>query len=431
MKKSIFTFLLFIIFPTFFFAQKTAFKNVHVIPLTEKNLILKNQTVLIDGQKIIAIGNHSSTPIPKNYKIIDGKGNQYLMPGMMDSHSHLPLTQGLDMPMDDYLFLQMANGVTSLRCCRYEKEAMSLRDSLRHNNILAPRLFLSSPMLWATSNFEITFDYSKAEQEIPRFKKEGYDFMKLINGLNPYTHKGILELCKKNDLLLVGHLPRSVGLDYAITSGQDDIEHFQGYVGLVGKNEKQLDSFIVETAKQDIYNCPTIFWYDSNQPFLTKKYLTNLDGLEFIHPEMRKEWETDYDKYRKIFLEKNPDLKNARKDVLKKFSASDAKLLLSHGDGGYCIPGFGMLEEAKIFRDAGIDNYRILESACKNPALFFKQASEWGTVEKNKIADLILLDANPLEDIEHLRKINGVMLQGRWLSSNDIQKGLEKIKAGF
>ena len=428
MKKGLLVSLHLFFFQTFIFAQQTAFKNVNVIPLTDKNIILKNQTVLVKGDEITAIGDFDSIKIPSNFNIIECNGNKYLMPGMMDNHGHLPLGQGLDMPLEDYLFLQMANGVTSIRCCRFEKEAIGIRDSLRQNNILAPRLFLSSPMIVPFNSVEYTFDYTKAETEIPRFKKEGYDFIKFLSGINPYTHKSILEICHKNDLPVVGHLPRSVGLDYAIGSKQNDIEHFQGYVEWIEKDNNKLDSFISETAKNNIFNCPTIFWYDANEPFLSKEYLSGLDGLEYISPELRKGWDENFEKYSKIFQEKNPDKKNERKDVLKKFAESDALLLLSAGDGDFCVPGFSMLEEAKIFRDAGIDNYRILESACKNPALFFNEKSEWGTVEENKLADLILLSDNPLENIENIRKIEGVMLKGKWMDKLEIKKGLERLK---
>jgi len=418
---SVFTFQL--------YGQRVAFQNVHVIPLTSEDVIIENQTVLVVGQNIRSISPHQETEIPKGFKVINGEGLKYLMPGMMDSHSHLPITQGLPMPMDDYLFLQLANGVTSLRCCRYEETAMALRDSLLENEVLAPRLYLSSPMLWATHQVGITFDYSKASTEIPRFKQEGYDFMKLINGLNPYTHKSILEACKESNLPLVGHLPRSVGLDYAISSGQNDIEHFQGYADMIGNEESKLDSFIQETANHNIYNCPTIFWYDANAPFLEKEYLGNIEGLEYIHPDLRATWEENYDKYRDVFLREQPDAINKRKKVLEKFASSNARLLLSHGDGDYCVPGYGMLEEAKIWQAAGIDNYRILESACKNPALFFSQEDQWGTVEVDKYADLILLDKNPLDDIENIRGIEGVMLLGKWLSKDDIAQGLKQIEA--
>ncbi|MBX2815538.1 MAG: amidohydrolase family protein [Saprospiraceae bacterium] len=316
--------------------------------------------------------------------------------------------------------------MTSIRCCRFEPKALQIRDSLEAQNSLYPRLYLSSPMVAAAFAKLSVFDYTKSSTEIPRFKKEGYDFMKVMSGLNPITHKSMMEICNSIDFPVVGHLPRSVGLDYAIRSRQRDIEHFQGYANI---NDKQvLDSFIQETAKADIYNCPTIFWYDANYPFLDSIYLRSVDGLQYIPASLRDSWAANHRQSRAAMQGREGAARtNSRKYVLERFAQSNAKLLLSHGDGGYCVPGFGMLEEAKIFQEAGLSNYRILQSACSHPAEFFGEGHSWGKVAEGFLADLILLRQNPLEDIQHLRGIKGVMLEGRWLDEAEIESKLRAI----
>ncbi len=411
-------------------AQKNVFlvKNVHVIPMN-KEQILKNQNVLIEEGIIKSISTNIPKDISSKAIIINGEG-KYLIPGMLDAHAHLPGSQGLNMEFSDYFTMMLANGVTSLRCMRYEPTYLALKDSLTKANAIIPNLYLSSPMIGVGVDEDYYFDYTNARELIPQFKQQGYSHLKYLNGLNPKVHQGLCKIAEEHDLPLVGHLPMYIGLDYAMKAGQRGIEHFHAYVNLAEKTE-ELDKYITETHEKEIYNCPTIFWYEANYPFLALETLKQQEGFEYLPTSMVDKWEKEYIKYQEEVKKsgKPREKTNKRKIVLERFKDTKAALLVSPGDGDYVIPGFSYLQELKIYKEAGLSPYKILEATSKNAALFYKD-NTWGSIEEGKKADLVLLNKNPLEDITNIQyqNITGVFINKHWLDKKYFKKKLKAIQ---
>jgi imidazolonepropionase-like amidohydrolase len=121
-----------------------------------------------------------------------------------------------------------------------------------------------------------------------------------------------------------------------------------------------------------------------------------------------------------------------RDKVLKALSDGGAKILLgSDAPQLFSVPGFSLMREMQVMAKAGMSPYKILESGTRNPAAYLKAEKDFGTVETGKVADLILLDANPLADVANMTKRSGVMVRGKWFSQSELQKMLDDIAASY
>ncbi len=416
--------LLLLLFTFSAFAQdenKYVFTDVNVIDIVGED-ILEHQDVYISGEKIERI-IPTEKKKSKGYTKISGK-EKYLMPGIMDAHAHLPGPQGLEMPMEDYLLLQLANGVTSLRCLRYEEEYLGWKKKVEAGSVLSPNLFVTTPVISIYGDM----DYANATELFKSYKSQGYDHVKYMSGLNAATHKSLCRIAKESGLAFVGHLPKYVGLKNALENGQMGIEHFNGYTNYEEEDQEELKSLIQLTAKKGVYNCPTLEWYEITQLYVKNpvEVLNKRNGLEYLPKDLVAEWNNDLE----TTMEKKAsqaDEVNPRIELLKLFKDAKAPLLVSPSDGVFIVPGFGMLEEMKLFKKGGLNNWEILQAATVNGSKFYQLENE-GEVKADYVANIVLLDENPIEKLENVSLVNGVMVNGKWHAKKELQKELDKIK---
>lgn len=402
-------------------AQEFAFKNVAVISF-EPTQITYGQTVLVSDGKITKIGPSSKLKISDSHQVIDGRGN-FLIPGMMDSHAHLPGPQGLDMDTADYLLLQLVHGVTSLRVSRYEPEFMDLRKKIEEEKWVSPRLFLPAPAISRNSD-----PISDPNESFKGYKSQGYDHIKYLSGLTAVEHEACARAAEKAGLPFFGHLLSHLDLESAIDYRQKGIEHLHGFTVLqeAGKID-EMKRLIAKSAARKIFHCPTASWYNGytlnfEDP---EKEFASRPGLEYLPVDLKDSWKQWLSQRKNERIDGD---KKVRDKVLPHFVESGVPMLVSPGDGYYFVPGLAMLLEMRVFSRAGFSNDEILKAATFNGADFYDQTDTFGNIRTGLRSDLALLANNPLEDLQHIHAIEGVMLGNRWFDKQELRRLLDGLK---
>ncbi len=395
--------------------------NISVIPINTNHL-LKNQTVWIKDNKIQYIGNGQDLKTAGRPQKIDGSG-QYLMPGLSDMHVHLPGER-----TDRFLHLNLLNGITNIRSMRGDASHLKLRKDIESGLLLGPKIICSAPPIHA----KMDLNEMQIDSLFTNYKKEGYDLLKILSIKDLATFQSLQAASKKHQLPIGGHTPLNVGIKNLLAEDAYSIEHLGGYLAALKDSEAFLDKMIEQTVRSKTYNCPTLDWYNLWQ--FSTEALQERQGLEFV-PELIPKWEEKRQKYKAATTpeERQQDRLDTRERIskksmiLKKLHEKGAMILVSpDATGTYQVPGFCVLEELKLYRDAGISNFDILKMATWNAAQYCGKEKQFGSVETGKEADLIILDKNPLENIENLAAVNAVFVQGQLLPREQILSLLKK-----
>lgn len=398
-----------------------AFKNVAVVSVSPPR-VTPAQTVLVSDGKISRIGSVNEVDCDAAKLIVDGTG-KFLMPGMMDSHAHLPGPQGLDMKAKDYLLLQLAHGVTSLRVARYEPDYLELRQTAVDEDWIAPRMLLAAPGIHSKSPPIVD-----PIETFQKYKEQGYDHIKYLSGLTPIEHEAYVRAAHKVGLPIFGHVQRHLDLETVLGYRQDGIEHLHGMTRLQTDGEiDQLKRLIRMAAARRVFHCPTVSWYNGyvlnfERP---ENELTSRPGLEYMPANIRESWSRWL---RTRMAENIEGDKKVREKVLPYFVGSGVPMLISPGDGYFFVPGAAMYEEMKAFSQAGFSNQEILKAATYNGADFYGRTSEFGDLKVGLRSDLVLLGGNPMEDLKHVHSVEGVMLGCRWFGKEELKSALDQLR---
>jgi imidazolonepropionase-like amidohydrolase len=415
------------------YAQKTndniIIRNVNVISMsTPTESVDKGKDVYIKKgviDKITATG----TSTPKNTTVIDGSG-KYLMPGMADMHAHLPRAQSV-FNTKDFLLMTLAHGVTAMRQMRGLSQDLLLRDSIKKGLVLGSDLFVSTPYFKRTD----TFNAKACNDSLTLFKKQGYDLVKYLYGMNESQYDSFQAMANKLGFIVAGHAAAGK-LEFAVKEGEH-VEHIDPFVKLYKKDTVLFWQTIDAMAAKHLFNCPDVFWYNTVGYHVTTKERMAYPGMEYVPDTTKQQWVKIERDQASRFFESTP-LKFAQyiindstnmaiyKYLLPKMYNKGVSLLISPGDGDYVNPGFSYVEELKIFVASGLTPYQTLRCATYNAADFFKQTDKWGTVTEHSAANLLLLNANPLEDITNVNKTEAIILHGKVLHKDELLQMVKK-----
>lgn len=428
-------------------AKVVAFINVHVLPMTGDGL-MPNQTVLVKNGKIQKVGPVSKVRVPKSAMQIDGEG-KYLMPGLTEMHAHIPTPRdGDDSRVKEVLFLYLSQGVTTIRGMLGDPYHLGLRKQAAEGTVLSPRIYTSSPSV----NGNTVQTVEEARTKVTQYKLDGYDFLKIHPGLSMEVFNAVAATADKVGIPFAGHVPLQVGIERAIEAGYASIDHLDGFLeGLVSESANvQMDqngffgynftevadvsklSRLVASAKANgVWFVPTqtlmTRWFSPTKP----EVISNEPEMKYMPSATLYQWRLNKNR-----MLENPDYKEdrwaafvaLRQKIMRNLHRSGAGILLgSDAPQVYNVPGFSIHHELQDMVDAGIPALAVLQSGTANPAKFFRQEGAYGTVEKGAAADLVLLEANPIEDIANAQRQVGVMTAGRWLSKATIDARLAEI----
>jgi len=419
--------------------------------------ILPDQVVIIEGNRIVAAGPRRSARYPRNAPSVNAKGG-YLIPGLWDMHVHLAFGDWFPRAQEISLPLFVANGVTSVRDMGSEIETVqNWRNEMESGRLIGPRIMTSGPMLDGPkprfpSSIAITTP-DDGRRAVDEMKRRGVDFIKLQSLIPRDAAFAIADEAKIQEIPFEGHVPDSVRASEMSNAGMHSFEHligiFEGSSTLEddflrgGKTEaKFLASYdparaaalAALLAKNQTWQCPTLVWErggnlidvtdfskDERAKYVPA-YWKEQTWKRFTE-QVKSDFNTDDLATRKAFLDKELEVVQLLHKAGVPFLAGT-----DTPPGVYIFPGFSLHEELQRFVAAGFTPLEALQTATLNPARFFQMEDKLGTVERDKLADLVLLDANPLQDIRNTQKIAAVILNGRYFSRNDLQKILQKVE---
>ena len=411
-------------------APATAFVDVTVLPMDGER-VLRNQTVLVEGDRIVAIGPTAAVALPAAATKIDGRG-KFLLPGLAEMHGHNPPPGSSPQYIEDIYFLFLANGVTTVRSMLGWPGQLELRDRVRRGELLGPTLHLAGPSFSGQS----TPGPDVAERRVREQQAEGWDLLKVHPGLRRDTYDAMAATAKEVGIAFAGHIPAEVGLLHAIEQGQLTIDHLDGYIehlkGDAGPlDAAQLVDAVRRTREAGIAVVPTMALWEAILGAAEPAEIFALPELKYLPRTLVEQWKAGYERRRSA-----PNFNAA---TARRIAANRPVLLKALADGGvpilfgtdapqiFSVPGFSVHREAAAMEAAGMSRPAILRSATAAVGEHGRAWDDFGTVRVGARADLLLLGANPLDDLAALARRSGVMVRGRWLPEEEIQRGLAAI----
>ncbi len=352
------------------------------------------------------------------YVVIDG-ADKYLMPGLADMHTHV--IPGKDLKYDLFLFL--AQGVTTIRILWGFDFHVEMRDSINSNQLVGPNVYVASAGFDGTNSSwpgaVNTTTTEEIKEKIDQYKSKDYDFIKVYSSIQANQHKFLLDYAWQNDIPPIGHVPSGVDLFDAISQGQYSIEHLGQY-----RSSSHPESELLQlTASSNVMIGPTLTVINRIRS-LTESYKTSWywyvspDGHSFFE-----QTESHLLGSNSIYLQ--------NQSLTYRIQQAGGKLLCGTDTGiRYVLPGTSVHEELKSYAEAGISNYEVLKTATQYPGQFLRDENA-GTIAVGSNADLILLESNPLTNIEGTKDLEGVIKNGQWMSSTEITNVLEYIRAFY
>jgi len=426
-----------------------------------------DMAVLISGDRIAGLGPSDGFRVPQDAQVIDAAG-KFLIPGLWDMHVHWL--------HKDYLPLFLANGVTGVRIMWGDAMHHEWRREIEQGTLRGPRLAIGSPIvdgsppIWPGST--PVKDAAEGRQFVIQQKQQGADFIKVYSRLSRDAYFAIADEAKKQGLPFAGHVPDSVSVMEASDAGQKSIEHLTGVLAACSTREEELrkgrdaawskgptgqpvfnraaarpltrlalDTFSAEKAnalfarfvRNHTWQCPTLTVL-RNMAFIQDPAIRNDPRVKYMPPDIAATWDPAGDFRLKDRTEEDVALQQETyrklKDLIRPMRRAGVDFLAGTDVlNPYCFPGFSLHDELTLLVEAGLTPLEALQAATINPARYLGKDKDLGTVEKGKLADLVLLEANPLDDIGNTKKIAAVVFGGKLLAKAELQKMLADLEA--
>ena len=384
--------------------------------------VRSNQTVVVRGGRITQVGPVEEVTVPEDALRVEAH-DKFLMPGLMDMHVHIS--------SEPELSLYIAYGVTTVRDLFGSHEQLAMRVKVAVGDLLGPRMYVAGAHLEA-----------------------GFDYLKVLSGLSDAAYRGLVAEAKSHGLPVAGHVPPAVGLAGVLNARQDSIEHLDGFwyevlteklpfdswegltlpglwyerpaeiaellaQGVVAEAElvdqDHLSRLVIATKNAGTWVVPTLIAGERGYlPLEAKRELQALPIMRWVDPQYVDQWMraaeflsqwTGEAEYRLDFL------RNVHARIVDALDEGGVPILVgTDAPNPFVVPGFAVHEELQRLVEAGLTPFDALSAATRRAAEFLGVLDVVGTVEPGKQADLLLLEANPLEDISSTQKIAGVMV---------------------
>ncbi|HSJ08758.1 MAG TPA: amidohydrolase family protein [Longimicrobiales bacterium] len=421
-----------------------AFTNVNVLPMTSER-VLADHTVVVQDGRITAVGPAATTAVPAGATRIDGR-NRYLLPGLAEMHGHIP---GANVAMaEDVLFLYVAAGATTVRGMQGHPAQIELKRRVDAGQLIGPRMWLAAPPLSGQN----VPDAATADRLVRQAKENGFQLLKVHEGLSAEAYAGIVKTATEVGLPWGGHVSQFVGVDGALAAKQSTIDHIDDYVDALNPasspawaaagaervrlmalhaDASRIPELARRTRDAGVAIVPTQILWEVLRGARTAESMVDRPENAYMPRQMITGWTNQtnnlYNSANRTAAAREVQLRNQ----LLKAMSDDGVLILMGTDAPqiFSVPGFALHRELPVMVDAGMSPYQVLRTGTVNVAKFLGRENDMGTVEPGRVADLLLLDANPLTDISAIERNAGVMIDGRWLSADAIRTRLAAIAA--
>ena len=425
-----------------------AFLNVNVLPMDGSgDRVLERQVVMIENGEVSLIGAADEFSVAEDVTSVDAE-DYFLMPGLTEMHGHLPDPRMSDQDIRNLLFLYVANGVTTVRGMQGNPSQFALRNAIERGRLLGPKLYLAS----VSMNGNSVTTPEEAAQRAREYKVDGYDLIKTHEGMSLDAFNALAETASEVAIPFGGHVSDYVGLRHALASGQMSIDHLDNYVealapsddradedrGLRGVgallesvDESRIPELVRATVESGAWVVPTMVLWET--AFFNERgsaeVLSERPEVRYMPPEMVDRWREAVDtRLASTDIETNRRVAALRRNILAALHEGGANIALgTDAPQIFSVPGFAMYHEMALYAEVGMTPYEVLEIGTRRPAEYFDAADQFGTVAVGSRADLILLAANPADDIGSVRNRVGVMVNGRWIPANEIERRLREI----
>ncbi len=441
----------------------TVFEHVTVIPMVSEQVINDAAVWVGKGGGIITIGSGDSGIMnpPSDRIRIDGRG-KFLIPALAEMHAHIPNDTA---EAERVLFMYVANGIGTIRSMLGDPSHFRLRERVRKGEIVGPTMLLSGPSF----SGQTAATPAAAAARVNDQKKAGYDFLKIHPGVPRTAFDALAAAADKASIRFAGHVPLDVGLQRALQAKYWTIDHLDGYMeALAGPRGRESENFgvnlmsridesrtaalVADTKAAGVWNVPTQIllenWYGSDSP----EAMQRRPEMQYVRPAEVAQWMSEKRRNLADYSAKDRERFIAvRRRLIKTLQDAGAGLLLgSDAPQVWNVPGFSIHRELASYVAAGLTPYQALATGTRNVAAHLgtlepkslgkpqdgadgrlleprEVLQPRGTIRMAANTDLVLLDANPLENIANTTRIAGVMIGGRWIPRAEIDRRLAQL----
>jgi hypothetical protein len=443
-----------------------AFTHVTVIDMTGAPP-KPDMTVVIRGNRIASVGQTGRVRVPRGARVIDATG-KFLIPGLWDMHVHIKKTER-SLPMF------IANGVTGVRNTGgIPEDLFRWRAEIASGRLLGPRIVACGPVVEGENpshpdHAVVVRNAAEGRAAVISLRRRGADFIKVYDGVPRDAYFAIAKESRRQRIPFVGHIPASVTMMEATDAGQRSVEHLGSIFEGSSAAETELRNWVDPPMQEGDFSAiprriaargnPMLDTYSDERArvlfthfvrnrtwqvptLLVKQIWAYVDDVStvkdtrfrYVPQSIREEWSPqrqmlfryrtpDFIAYQKRLFQREMELVGAMHRAGVEFMTG------TDVGGAYTYYGFSLHDELALFVEAGFTPMEALQAATRNPARFLDELESQGTVERGKLANLVLLEANPLENIRNSQRINAVVLNGRYLPKETLQRMLADVEA--
>jgi hypothetical protein len=411
-------------------ASIAAFVHVTVIPMNRDGSV-QDCTVVVRDRHILTIGPAGNTPIPPHAQLIDGRG-KYLIPGLIDMRVHI-YNPG-------EMLLYIANGITTVRNLNSHPQHLLWRDRINAQKMFGPTILTAGPLI------DVVETAGQGKRLVMEQSRAGYDAVETGANASAEGFHAMATTARALGVLLFGPVNANVGLKGTVRAPQFfSVERAAQFATLLFKGNPDTPEVSISEAAVEIENAK--LWFapslvssaNAIQEVDDLPRLLRQPEIRYLTPWAQQDWSAPHYSW-----PRSPGSQQAagfrgnlsfEKKVVSVMHRNGVPMILGTDamEVG-TVPGFSVKQELANLVEAGLTPFEALQAATRNASDWFvhpEGGGVFGTITRGERADLVLLDADPLADIGNVSKIQGVMLQGRWLPKAKLQRMLEALPDAY